>query len=141
MSEKTRAELEAYFETDDTPSSAQFTDVFDSFINIQDDNYLVGGDPAITAYAGGGQANAYQLTKLVNGVTTVATGGDSVKCPAIAAGRFFAIVNAGANSLDLFPQSGEQIYGQAVDAAQAIAVGEKWLFATGGGIWVGIKSA
>jgi len=141
MSTKTRAELEGYFETDDTPSSPEFTDFIDSVPNIEDDGVLLGGDPAITAHAGGGQANAYQLTKFSNGVTTCASVGDSIKCPSIVAGRFFNVVNATANSCNLYPQSGDQINSLGVDNPLAIAAGEMWVIATGGGVWVAGKLA
>lgn len=84
-------------------------------------NDMFGGDPAITAYAGGGQASAYQITKKYNYVTVVATGGDSLKAPAAKSGMIFFVGNAGANTLNLFPASGEKILGRAVDANTTVA--------------------
>jgi hypothetical protein len=42
---------------------------------------------SIAANAGGGQANAFQLTRQNNRVTTVATTGDSIKLPPAATFR------------------------------------------------------
>lgn len=56
----------------------------------------------ITAYAGGGQTNAFQLTCEVNLITTVATAGDSVKLPAAIKGLTIVVVNKGANPMTVF---------------------------------------
>ena len=45
----------------------------------------------ITAFAGGGQGSATALTTEINQISTCATGGDSVKLPAAAAGYMVAI--------------------------------------------------
>lgn len=79
----------------------------------------------IAAYAGGGQANATQLTSKYNVVSTVATIADSVKLPAAEAGKRVVVFNRAANSLDLFPATGDNIEGNGVDAAQAVAGGSK----------------
>lgn len=77
----------------------------------------------ITAYAGGGQANAVELTTRYNHVGTVATTADSVKLPAAAAGLVRTVVNKGANAMDLFPGSGDDINGTGVDTAVSVAAG------------------
>ena len=61
----------------------------------------------ITAYAGGGQANATKLKKPLNRVTTVATGGDSVALlptdmVTTAHGMTMIVENAGASSLSVY---------------------------------------
>jgi hypothetical protein len=77
----------------------------------------------ITAFAGGGQANATQLTVYDNNVTTVATAGDSVKLKAATAGARQKVWNNGANVMDIFPQSGENIVGLAADTAIPLGSG------------------
>ena len=78
---------------------------------------------AITAAAGGGQANAVLLSSTYNRVTTVATAADSVKLPAAKAGsRFYVFNKAAANSLDVFPSTGDNINALAANAAYALAV-------------------
>lgn len=61
----------------------------------------------LTATAGGGEANALRLTSDISEVSTVATGGDSVKLPTVGndIGRQAIIINHGANSLDIFPDN------------------------------------
>lgn len=78
---------------------------------------------AITAFATGGQANAVLLTTSYNRVTTVATAADSVKLPAAIAGsRVYVFNKAAANSLNVFPSTGDKVNALSVDAAYAIAV-------------------
>jgi hypothetical protein len=80
---------------------------------------------AITAFAGGGQASATALTALLNRVTTVASANDSVKLPASEVGLTIELKNAAAaNSLNLFPITGEIINALAANAAFAVAAGK-----------------
>jgi len=109
MAQLTRAALETFFETDDKPSSATFTNFFDSYGNLLDDGVLVGGVAGIVAFAGGGQAGATQLTARVNRVATVASANDSVKLPTAVPGHVLFLKHAGANTLGIFPSSGDQI--------------------------------
>lgn len=78
---------------------------------------------AFTAHAGGGQASAVILTGRINRVGTVASAGDSVKMPAgiWSATMSIKVFNEGANSMDLFPNSGGTINGGAANAAIAVA--------------------
>lgn len=39
MAQKTRAQLELYFQTGDIPTQSQFAEVFESCVNITDDNF------------------------------------------------------------------------------------------------------
>ncbi|MBI4239537.1 hypothetical protein HY620_00935 [Candidatus Uhrbacteria bacterium] len=76
----------------------------------------------VTAFAGGGQANAVAITADIVEVTTVATAADSVKLPAAAAGLQVTVVNkAAANSMNLFPAAGDAINETAADTAYAVA--------------------
>lgn len=77
----------------------------------------------ITAFAGGGQASATQLTAEFNRVTVVATAADSVKLPAAVVGAVVTVVNKAANSMDVYPTSGEQIDGLGTNAPDACAAG------------------
>lgn len=75
------------------------------------------GVTTITAFAGGGQASATQITGELNYVTVCATAGDSVKLGVPALGSFVIIKNAGAAALDIFPPTGTSINGYAVNLA------------------------
>lgn len=84
---------------------------------------------AITAFATGGQTNAIALTASYNRVTTVAAAADSVKLPAAVAGSRVVVFNkAAANSLNVFPATGDKINALAVNAAYAMAVTKGALF-------------
>jgi hypothetical protein len=97
----------------------------------------------LTAFAGGGQASALQLAKDVNRVTTVATSGDSVKLPPALAGMKVVVINDGANSMNVFPSSGEQIDALGVDAAFALTTTAKntTFVCASAGLWKSIAGA
>ena len=99
----------------------------------------------ITAFATGGQANAVQLTKQINRVTVVGSANDSVKLPTAAAnkGAEVTVANAaGANSLNVFPATGDQIDGLGANAARAVAAGKTATFVSYGGTqWHSMISA
>lgn len=83
------------------------------------------GTSGITAFAGGGQASATALPSDINQVATVATAGDSVKLPAATPGKQVVVINDGANSCDIFPQSGEFIDDFAVNIQYPLAITAK----------------
>lgn len=84
---------------------------------------------AITAHAGGGQANAVALQLGLNQITTVATGDDSVKLPASAAGNIVVVINAAAaNSADVYPATGEAINALAANAEFTLAANKVVIF-------------
>lgn len=79
---------------------------------------------SITAFAGGGQADATQLANTVNLVTTVATIADSVKLPLASTwvGKAIIVVkNTAANSMNLFPGTGDSINALGPNTAFAVA--------------------
>lgn len=103
---------------------------------------------AIIANAGGGQANAVQLNAQINNVTTIVTAGDSVKLPPPAQTNQFAdgpsdnrgvpiiVVNSGANTLAVFPDSGSTINGLAANTSVNVAAGDVVGFwQTSAGAW------
>jgi hypothetical protein len=76
----------------------------------------------ITATASGGQAAAYQLTKAMSRVTTVATAADSVKLPMALAGASGVVANAAAaNAMNVFPFSGDAINALSANTALSVA--------------------
>ena len=82
----------------------------------------------ITAFSGGGQVSAVLLNDSYNVVSTVAAGGDSVKLPAtFAVGEIIFIKNDGANSLDVFPNTTDDL-GEGADTAVSIASGTSIAF-------------
>lgn len=87
---------------------------------------------AITANPGGGQANAVALITQISRVTVVGTAGDSVKLPALSTvppGTEVVVINAAAaNSLNVFPASGDAIDALGANAARAVAAGKTATF-------------
>jgi hypothetical protein len=69
----------------------------------------------ITAFAGGGQANAAPLNSEINRVTTVATAGDSVLLPPSKAGLTIFVINGAARPM--------QVYGFGTDTVDGVATG------------------
>lgn len=107
------------------------------------DNVVVSTVNALTAHAGGGQGSATPLTAAINRVTTVATAADSVVLPASSAGLSLTVINAAAaNSMNVFPASGEAINALSANTAFAIAAGKAVEFyCTNSGQWHTILSA
>ncbi len=78
---------------------------------------------SITATPSGTQATALVLTAQLSRVTTVATALDAVRLPVWAQGRTPTVINAGANTLSVFPGVGDAIDGQAANAAISVPPG------------------
>lgn len=103
------------------------------------DHIIRSASSGITAYSGGGQASATSLTKFINRVTTVAAIGDSVKLPAAVAGMEIVVINSGASTMNIYPQTGETIDAMAVNAPYGLSTAAKvvrFLCAVTGA-WVG----
>ena len=96
-------------------------------------------EDTITATAGGGQANAYQISANNSRVTVCATNADSVKLPPIKNlnGVALEIVNDGAANLAVFPNeaSGVQIDGAGAATAVTITAGRRADFYAINGNW------
>ncbi len=69
----------------------------------------LGSTSSITAFAGGGQANATSLSTKWNEVTTCGNDYDSVKLPAMKIGSKVVVFNNTSNILSVYPVSGESI--------------------------------
>jgi hypothetical protein len=96
---------------------------------------------ALTALAGGAQAGT-ALAALYNRFTVVATVGDSAQLPVSAAGDCRTVVNASANSMNVFPQSGDKTNALATNTAFAVAAGKSCeFFCTAPGQWHTLLSA
>lgn len=123
---------------------------------------LAGGNnrltQSITAFAGGGAANATQmgaanaqgLEAALIELRTVATAGDSGKLPQAIAGKTLCVFNNTANSADIFAVqstnkatgSTDTINALATATAYALAAGVSALFfCTRDGFWSAVKSA
>jgi hypothetical protein len=66
---------------------------------------------SIVAFAGGGQANATQITGQIAKVITVATSGDSVSLPEARPGIDMLLLNRGANPMQVFGNGTDTIDG------------------------------
>lgn len=102
--------------------------------------FLSNVEHGITAHAGGGQTNAYQLGAQVNVVSTVASGNDSVKLPKIVAnpgrldtggcsvGTMILVCNNSATTM--------KVYGADPDTINAVATGTGVTVAGGVNVWM-----
>lgn len=97
---------------------------------------------ALVAHAGGGQGSALPIVTMISRFTTVATTGDSAILPTGVAGMSITIINAGANSMNVFPDVGSTINGGAANAAYALAAGKTaQIVTTLAGAWHALLSA
>lgn len=69
----------------------------------------VSSQDGITAHAGGGATNAYQLTAVINRVTTVTSANDSVKLFSAQPGYSVTVDNDGVNNMNVYPFGTDQI--------------------------------
>lgn len=93
---------------------------------------------AITARAGGGQANAAQLSAAKNRISVCATNADSVKLPrsSLSVGQEILVINDGAADLAVFPFGTATIDGGAASASVTLTAGRRasfWCLADG--VW------
>lgn len=91
---------------------------FDPAVGLQ----TLSGKDTITAFGGGGQqsSGASLLTQLLNRVSVVTTGNDSVTLPAAKAGVVIAVMNGAVNSMNVFPALGDTINALGANAAFAV---------------------
>lgn len=78
----------------------------------------------LVAHAGGGQANGTPITTQMARFVTVATIADSGTLPVSIPGMSYTVSNAAANSMNVFPATGEQINALGANAAFALAGGK-----------------
>ena len=97
----------------------------------------------ITAKIGGGQSSGTPMTTVVNRFTTVTSATDSATLPLAAGGMQLIVANAAAaNSMNLFPNTGDVINALAANAAFAIAAGKTaTIYSAGPGFWNAVLSA
>lgn len=107
--------------------NAAFEKVFQGGISRQDN---------ITAYAGGGKANATALTTSVNRITTCATSGDSVLLPKAIAGSFVVVMNEGARTLAMYGAGTDTVDDNVTANPSYLAAGDEvWLACVTRGVW------
>jgi hypothetical protein len=92
----------------------------------------------LIAFAGGGQASATPITRTYSRFTTVATTGDSAQLPTASPLLEYTIKNAGANSMNVFPNpipnagnwpvTADQINAAGANVAFALAAGKTAIF-------------
>lgn len=118
--------------------AANFPKWFPSGFRLIDGNKLtswfnspqVSYEDSITAKAGGGQANAYQLTARINRVSVSANAGDSVKLPnaSTAPGAVIWVINDGAQNIQVFSFSVATIDGIAGNIGVTVSAGRRSTF-------------
>ena len=83
----------------------------------------LGTDAGVTADVGSAQGNGPITNSLVQ-VSTVGTTGDAQTLPVASAGKTVIVTNQGANAMDLFPASGDDINETGANTAVSVAVNE-----------------
>lgn len=99
-------------------------------------NSVIESQDSITAYAGGGQANAVALVYGVNRITVVASTGDSVKLPPAISGKQCVVWNNTGTAPDVFPQTGEYINALSVNTAEAMGLNQGQTYNAVDGRWL-----
>ena len=84
----------------------------------------------LTAHAGGGQGSAVAITTMISRFTTVATAADSAILPTGVAGMSVTVINAGANAMSVFPDTGSQINAGGANVSVSIPAGKTANFVT-----------
>jgi hypothetical protein len=117
-----------------TPADVNARSVDFSDKQMQLDMYAASN--ALTALAGGGQT-APAVVNQVSRFTTVATIADSTRLPPAVAGIVpVVIINATANSMNVFPSTGDAINNGAANAALAVAAQKTAIFFCAvNGVW------
>lgn len=114
-------------------------------VGAVENNNLVISDSvqaAVTAHAGGGQANAVQITGRQVEISVCATLNDSVKLPASSPGARIYVANHGAAGAAVFPATGEQVNNGGANTAFALAAGKSAVFfCVAAGNWYAVLSA
>lgn len=103
-------------------------------------------DNALTAFAGGGQANATQLAAAFNRFTVVATAADSAKlqqCTTDLIGLQVTVANAdAADAMNVFPATGQSINLLAANTAISVPAVRSMIFTcVANGLWQSILSS
>lgn len=84
---------------------------------------------ALTAHAGGGQGSATPITTMLAVFATVASAADSAVLPASVQGMTITVANnAAANSMNVFPATGDHINALGANTALAVAAGTITIF-------------
>ena len=102
----------------------------DETVSTKVDNYMTGTTQFATGLTAGTtqtQGGGLALTSIINDVTTVANDLDTVVLPTVAADDRITVYNNGANILQVFPASSDNL-GEGVDAATTIDPGEFGVF-------------
>lgn len=88
-------------------------------------------DTGLTAFAGGGQASATGLGSSYNVFTVVATAGDSAVLTSLhPKGTKIFVKNNGANAMDIFPFTGDEIDTLGINVAVSLPAGKAIIFMT-----------
>lgn len=113
-------------------SELTFTEVDNNFTALNTTAAL-----SISA-AGTNQSTATALTNTINNVTTVALG-TGVRLPSAASGYTVTVINHGANTLLIYPATGETVEGLAANTAMPLLAGQTYRATCDtAGAWVGI---
>jgi len=96
----------------------------------------------LVAKAGGGQSASTPVTTVINRYSVAATVGDSATLPVAQGGMQITITNAGASSMNVFPNTGDSINSAGANVAFALPVGKTAAFSSAGALtWHAVLGA
>jgi hypothetical protein len=128
MGATSKTGLEAYFETGDKPSQAQFQDFINSYQNIVDENLLIGSELDIVGVVAATQATAYPLTKYTNNVITTDDTDCGVLAPTALPNRAFVITVSSYYNVYIFPSLGDSFTTLAVNDPMLLLKNKTYVF-------------
>src|SRR5260370_19512369 len=122
---------------DNTPQTAASLGTIQNVKNLIINNQLFKStQEGLVAHAGGLQPLPTPITSMCARFTTVATAGDSSILPPAMPGLEITVINAGAASMNVFPDVGSQINVAGVNVALALGNGKTAIFfTTAAGAW------
>ncbi len=117
--------------TDNTPQTPASLGTIQSVKNIIISNQLFQStQEGLVAHAGGLQPLATPITSMCARFTVCATAGDSSILPVAMPGLEITVINAGAASMNAFPDLGSQINNAGVNVALALGPAKSCIFFT-----------
>lgn len=121
------------------PANRAYVDPSDIPGVIADFNSAQNGLTAATTQT---QAAGTPITKAISRFATVANAGDAATLPAARVGDTRIVINAGANSMGVFPASGDKVNALSANAVYAVAAAKTVMFVCAvNGTWNTILTA